>query len=309
MKLCSYCESSVATQQCDDCERARSAEYAFCNECIQIHQKIKKYSNHSHRAFNQNETPRQAHATSIERKHSAEVTRCKASILPVRDTLIDKSHQVSRSESASKRPLGNATVPAYSPSSKSSKRRSSSLSLEKSLSTMSEIGDAIYDHCSGLMNFTDVVEMLNFFEFSILLRDLPTFSAVIPMIFLAILVLVFVGDVVKGLGPSVAIVIAVIAFLRVMQSRKDRKQNNDVGPFRRGPSMPNMQRQSSRTSFRTTTRRRQVSFPQMKVPNTPACLLISLLTYLSTHPSIHSAINPLIYILLSCDQNFFLHKF
>jgi hypothetical protein len=228
---------------------------------------------------------------------------------PARDTVIDKSHVVSRSESASKYPLGNATIPAYSPSSTSSKRRSSSLSLEKSLATMSEIGDAIYDHCSGLMNFTDVVEMLNFFEFSILLRDLPTFSAVIPMIFFAILLLVFLGDVVKGLGPSVAIVIAVIAFLRVMQSRKDRKQNNDIGPFRRGPSMPNMQRQSSRTSFRTTTKRRQVSFPQMKVPNTPAYPLMSLLTYLSTYPSINSLINPLIYILSTCGQNFFFHKF
>jgi hypothetical protein len=280
----------VATQQCDDCERARSAEYAFCNECIQIHQKIKKYSNHSHRAFTQNETPRQAQATSIERRFSGDVTRCKASMLPARDTVIDKSHVVSRSELASKYSLGNATIPtipAYSPPSISSKRRSSSLSREKSLATMSEIGDAIYDHCSGLMNFTDVVEMLNFFEFSILLRDLPTFSAVIPMMFSAILVLVFVGDVVKGLGPSVAIVIAVIAFLRVMQSRKDRKQNNDVGPFRRGPSMPNMQRQSSRTSFRTTTKRRQVSFPQMKVPNMPTYLLISLLTYLSIYPFSH----------------------
>lgn len=290
----------MATQQCDDCERARSAEYAFCNGCIQIHQKIKKYSNHSHRALNQNETPRQAHATSIERNFSGDVTRCKASMLPARDTVIDKSHVVSRSESASKYPLEIATIPAYSPSSTSSRRRSSSLSLEKSLATMSEIGDAIYDHCSGLMNFTDVVEMLNFFEFSILLRDLPTFSAVIPMIFLAILVLVFVGDVVKGLGPSVAIVIAVIAFLRVMQSRKDRKQYNDVGPFRRGPSMPNMQRQCSRTSFRTTTKRRQVSFPQMKVPNMPTCLLISLLTYLSIYPSIHLSIQPLIHLSTYC---------
>lgn len=276
----------MATQQCDDCERARSAECVFCNECIQIHQKIKKYSNHSHRAFNQNETPRQAQATSIERKFSAEVMKFKASMLPVRDTVIDKSRAVSRSESASKYPLGNATIPAKSPSSTSSRRRSSSLSLEKSLATMSDIGDAIYDHCSGLMNFTDVVEMLNFFEFSILFRDLPAFSAIIPMIFLAILVLVFVGDVVKGLGPSVAIVIVVIAFLRVMQSRRGRKQNNNFGAFRRGPSMPNMQRQCSRTSFRTTTKRRQASFPQMKVPIIPTYMLISLLTCLPIYLSV-----------------------
>ena len=207
-------------------------------------------------------------------------------MLPARDTAIDKSHALSRTELPSKYTLGNAPTPVNTPST-SSKRRSSSTSLEKSLATMSEIGDAIYDHCSGLMNFTDVVEMLNFFEFSILLRDLPTFSAVIPMIFLAILVLVFVGDVVKGLGPSVAIVIAVIAFLRVMQSRKDRKQYNDVGPFRRGPSMPNMQRQCSRTSFRTTTKRRQVSFPQMKVTDISACLLsLNLPTYRATYPSV-----------------------
>lgn len=275
----------MATQQCDDCERARSAECVFCNECIQIHKKIKKFSNHSHRVLKQNETPRQAQATSIERKYSAEVMKFKASKLPVRDTVIDKSHVVYRSESASKHPLGNAPIPANCPSSISSRRRSSSLSLEKSLATMSDIGDAIYDHCSGLMNFTDVVEMLNFFEFSILLRDLPTFSAIIPMIFLAILVLVFVGDVVKGLGPSVAIVVAVIAFLRVMQSRRVRKQYNDVGPFRRGPSMPNMQRQCSRTSFRTTTKRRQASFPQMKVPLIPTYMLISLLTCLPIYLS------------------------
>ena len=270
MKFCSYCVSSVATHQCNDCTHAQSTECVFCDECSEIHLKIKKYSNHSHVVLHQNETPREVQPSSSQKNSSTDTIERSLKAVSLNKMEIHGSRTVSRSESTSNCPVENAITLEKHPST-SSKKRSNSVTLEKSLATMSDIVDAIYDHCSGLMNFTDVVEMLNFFEFSILLRDLPTFSAIIPMIFLAILVLVFLGDVVKGLGPSVAIIIAVIAFLRVMQTRKDRKQFNDVGPFRRGASFPIMQRQCSRTSIRAA-KRRQVSCPQMKVTYLPICL-------------------------------------
>lgn len=271
MRFCSYCVSSVATHQCNDCTHAQSTECVFCDECSEIHLKIKKYSNHSHIVLHQNETPREVQSS--QKNSSTDAIERSLKAVSVSKMVTHGSRTVSRSELTSNCPVENAITLERYPST-SSKKRSNSLTLEKSLATMSDIVDAIYDHCSGLMNFTDVVEMLNFFEFSILLRDLPTFSAIIPMIFLAILVLVFLGDVVKGLGPSVAIIIAVIAFLRVMQTRKDRKQFNDIGPFRRGASFPIMQRQCSRTSIRAA-KRRQASCPQMKVTCLPihACPL------------------------------------
>ena len=276
--------SSIATHQCNDCTHAQSAECVFCDECSEIHLKIKKYSNHSHKVLLQNETPREFQTSSSQKNSSTGNVESALKAVSVNKMEIHGSRTVSRSESTSNCPLENAIILERYPST-SSKKRSNSLTLEQSLATMSEIVDAIYDHCSGLMNFTDVVEMLNFFEFSILLRDLPTFSAIIPIIFLAILVLVFLGDVVKGLGPSVAIIIAVIAFLRVMQTRKDRKQFNDVGPFRRGASFPIMQRQCSRTSIRAA-KRRQVSCPQMKVTYLLVCISACLsLGFYSIHAS------------------------
>lgn len=210
-KLCCNCESTSVEYRCLDCPLE---EMMYCQSCSVIHQKVKLTRSHRIVLLNEVEHMKSKVIDNAYRSNSSTGNKR-------RNVVVSKSGLNEREVSSSN--LGKEVAKK-----KMMKNQQTKSSMSSSLQRKNNLFDVFYERCSNCIDLTDIIEMLTFFEFSVLLDDLPPSAVVIPLIGLLLIVITFSsGDLVTGAGSSVAILVAVTAFLRVMRRRKTMKQNHD----------------------------------------------------------------------------------
>jgi hypothetical protein len=214
-KLCCNCESTSVEYSCLDCPLQ---EKTYCHSCSEIHQKVKITRSHRIVLIN-------------------EVKHLKSKVMGMTLRSDSSTGNVSRNPTASEvrqyqRDISNSDSEKVSLKknfeTQQTERSTHSFSPRRSFAFMTNLCDVFFERCIDWVDFTDIIEMLTFFEFSVLLDDLPSSGVTIPIIgLLAIIITFSSGDLVTGAGSSVAILVAVTAFLRVMKRRKTMKQSHD----------------------------------------------------------------------------------
>ena len=202
-QFCSNCDGSCVEYLCLDCP---SFESNFCYKCCQLHSKIK--STKDHRIILSGTTAPQ----------SPEVVNGPTS----RDGTKDGSaHKLTLDHaSCSQRTFysWNNFSSAYS-------------------SKLNRLADVAYKTCGTMIDTTDFFDMLTFFEFGVVLNELPLPHVLIPIICLLALVMILCSELTTKNGSLIAIIVGAIAFFRFMQFRKKRKSSH-------GPIHPNTKKRS-----------------------------------------------------------------
>lgn len=214
-KLCCNCESTSVEYSCLDCPLE---EKTYCHSCSEIHQKVK--ITRSHRIVLIDEVK---HLKSKVMGMTLKADSSTGKINRNSDVSGLGRYQGVISNSESEKELMKRN-----PKNRQKERSTRCFSPRESFAYITNLFDVFLDRCIGWIDLTDVIEMLTFFEFSVLLDDLPPSRVTIPIIgLLAIIITFSSGDLFTGAGSSVAILVAVTAFLRVMKRRKTMKQNHD----------------------------------------------------------------------------------
>jgi hypothetical protein len=270
-KLCCNCESTSVEYSCLDCPLE---EKTYCHSCSEIHQKVK--ITRSHRIVRINDVKH------LKSKVMGMTLRADSSTGNTTRNLVASEFRqyqrdISNSDSekvSSKKFFENQQT----------ERSTRSFSPRRSFAFMTNLCDVFFERCIDWVDFTDIIEMLTFFEFSVLLDDLPSSGVTIPIIgLLAIIITFSSGDLVTGAGSSVAILVAVTAFLRVMKRRKTMKQSHD----------PQLQKCSS-VSKNAPLLRRRSSRTEKGGQFTPDRLKVKLLSIMSTRDDLSGSFTPLL---------------
>lgn len=235
---CCNCESTSVEYSCLDCPLE---EKTYCHGCSEIHQKVKVTRNHRIVLINE--------VKHLKSKVMGMTLKADSSTGKMnRDSVVSElgQHQRDISNSESEKEVMMKKI-----TNQQMERPMRSFSLRQSFAYMSNSCDLFFERCIDWIDFTDIIEMLTFFEFSVLLDDLPSSGVTIPIIGLLVVILTFSsGELVTGAGSCVAILVAVTAFLRVMKRRKTMKQNHDPHQQKGlivGKHAPILRRKSSRT--------------------------------------------------------------
>lgn len=260
MVVCSNCDLTSATVQCQQCAEFCDEGASFCTDCSEFHLKIKKFRGHLF-------TP----ISSVELCSNCELNLAQHRCIdcPLSDQLycdgcvevhgkmkISKSHRVvsngfnktSLTDSVSSRSSSDARESeSEGHLTKTASSSWSGISIDAAVSrgsvtrqdsdrtpapqsfqfNASDSMKNLHDRYREYTNFSDTIEMLNFFEFSILVDSVPSSSVMISIVGILAVIIVFAGELICSAGSSLAIIVAAIAFLRFMQYRKARMNKND----------------------------------------------------------------------------------
>ena len=260
MILCSNCDLTSATVQCQECAEFCEEGASFCGDCSEFHSKIKKFRGHSF-------TP----ISSVELCSNCELKiaqhcclDCPLSDQQYCDSCVEvhgkmktsKSHRVvsncfknaslmSCASSGSSNDTGGGAKVGHP--TKVAHQSLGGISIDEAASRGSLIRQDLdhrpapnsfrfnasdsmknlHERYREYTNFSDTIEMLNFFEFSVLVDSVPSSNVMIPIVGLLAIIIVFAGEMICSAGSSLALVVAAIAFLRFMQYRKARMHKND----------------------------------------------------------------------------------
>ena len=251
MILCSNCESAAATVRCCECSFNDSL---FCRACSDIHLKVKKFRSHCFDmmasdllCWNCENSPAENICSDCPYEENSFCRSCSDIHIKVKST---RQHRIKKIAATASPKRGAIST------------RMMEIPMKGTMEN-AEISNALTDSCSdspvyywnyfllrgpvlvrssfilnayeGFINLMDISEffdILEFFDFGVILNEIQLPTVIIPAVCLFGLICLFSGDMITTSGSSIAIIVGVIAFLRFMQFRKEVK-------VKHGPKHPN----------------------------------------------------------------------